>query len=338
MEDIIPKIDTDKIKAELTPDKLLRNTNKAGNEIYIFTHHDAPNTMLEVGRLREIAFRYHGGGTGKPVDIDEFDTMQNPYYQLIVWDPDSEGILGGYRFLCGSDVQLDEKEQPVLATSHLFDFTSKFVKKYLPKTVELGRSFVSLEYQATRLHARKGLFVLDNLWDGLGALTVIDPSLRYYFGKVTMYNTYNVEARNMILYFINHYFPDHEKLVTPVHPLVTNTDYDKMSHLFTGKDYKIDYKTLNMEVRKFGINIPPLVSAYMNLSPKMKVFGTAVNHEFGDVEETGILIDVNEIFEEKKKRHIESFLRENPSRKIIKRIRALINRKYAADTGSAALS
>ena len=338
MEKIIPSIDREKIKAELTPNKLLRKTNKAGNEIYIFTHHDAPNTMQEVGRLREIAFRYYGGGTGLSVDIDEFDTMQNPYKQLIVWDPEFEEVLGGYRFLCGGDVKLDEKEQPVLATSHLFDFSPKFVKKHLPRTVELGRSFVSLDYQVTKARTSKGLFILDNLWDGLGALTVIDPSLRYYFGKVTMYNTYNMEARNMILYFINHYFPDHEKLIKPVVPLDTNTDYDKMSQLFTGKDYKTDYKTLNIEVRKFGINIPPLVSAYMNLSPNMKVFGTAVNHEFGAVEETGILIDVNDIFEDKKKRHIESFLREKPSRKIIKRIRALISRKYALKTGSAAWS
>ncbi len=338
MEDIIPKVDKDKIRQELTPDKLLRRTNKAGNEIYVFTHHDAPYTMQEVGRLREIAFRYYGGGTGMSIDIDSFDTMPNPYKQMIVWDPESEEILGGYRFLCGNDVRIDDNGQPILATSHLFNFSYKFVKKYLPKTVELGRSFVSLEYQVTKGRTTKGLFVLDNLWDGLGALSVIDPSMRYYFGKVTMYNTYNPEARNMILYFINQYFPDHERLVTPVRPLETNTDYDKMAQLFTGKDYKADYKTLNLEVRKFGINIPPLVSAYMNLSPKMKVFGTAVNYEFGNVEETGILIDVNEIFEEKKKRHIESFLREKPSRKIMKRIRALISRKYEIEPGTAAWS
>ena len=338
MEDIISKVDKNKIKAELTPDKLLRKTNKAGNEIYVFTHHDAPNTMQEVGRLREIAFRYYGGGTGLPIDIDEFDTMESPYKQLIVWDPESEEILGGYRFLCGADVKLNETGQPVLATSHLFNFSSKFVEKYLPKTIELGRSFVSLEYQVTTINSAKGLFVLDNLWDGLGALTVIDPSLQYFFGKVTMYNTYNVEARNMILYFINHYFPDPEQLVTPVIPLETNTNYEKMTSLFTGKDYKEDYKVLNVEVRKFGINIPPLVSAYMNLSPQMKVFGTAINYEFGDVEETGILIDVNEILEEKKKRHIESFLRERPSRKILNHIRALISRNYAQSSGSAAWS
>jgi hypothetical protein len=224
---------------------------------------------------------------------------------------------------------LDKNGQPILATSHLFNFSPEFIEKYLPKTVELGRSFVSLDYQATKNHSFKGLFALDNLWDGLGALPMIDLSLQYFFGKVTMYNSYNIEARNMILYFINRYFPDFEKLVTPVIPLITNTNYPIMESLFSGTNYKADYRTLNLEVRKLGYNIPPLVNAYMNLSPRMKVFGTAINHEFGEVEETGILISVNEIFEEKKKRHMESFLIEKRSRRITERIRRLISRKYA---------
>ncbi|MDR1121222.1 MAG: GNAT family N-acetyltransferase [Dysgonamonadaceae bacterium] len=331
MKDIILPVDKEKIKSELTSDKLLRKTNKAGNEIYVFTHQNAPNTMQEVGRLREIAFRYYGGGTGLSIDIDEFDTMPYSYKQLIVWDPEVEEVLGGYRFLCGNDIKLDENGQPILATSHLFRFSPEFIEKYLPKTVELGRSFVSLDYQVTKTHLSKGLFALDNLWDGLGALPMIDPSLQYFFGKVTMYNSYNIEARNMILYFINRYFPDLEKLVTPVTPLITNTDYPAMERLFSGTDYKADYRTLNLEVRKLGYNIPPLVNAYMNLSPRMKVFGTAINHEFGEVEETGILISVNEIFEEKKKRHMESFLGEKRSHRIMERIRRLISRKYAAE-------
>ena len=210
MQDIIKPIDRALLKAELTEDKKLRRTNKSNNEIYIVTAHDSPNVMQEIGRLREIAFRYYGGGTGFPVDIDEYDTMDNAYRQLIVWSPEDEQILGGYRFLCGSDVKFDEAGKPVLATSHLFDFSEKFNKEYLPYTVELGRSFVTLEYQSTRSGNAKGLFVLDNLWDGLGALSVVDPSLQYYFGKVTMYNTYNSEARNMILYFLNMHFPDPE--------------------------------------------------------------------------------------------------------------------------------
>ncbi|WP_106831646.1 GNAT family N-acetyltransferase [Parabacteroides pacaensis] len=309
MQDIIKPIDRSLLKAELTKDKLLRKTNKSNNEIYIITAHEAPNVMQEIGRLREIAFRYYGGGTGKPVDIDEFDTMQDAYRQLIVWNPEDEQILGGYRFLCGTDVKLDPIGKPILATSHLFNFSEKFVKDILPFTVELGRSFVALEYQSTRAGS-KGLFVLDNLWDGLGALSVIDPSLKYYFGKVTMYNTYNPEARNMILYFLQLHFPDPDQLVTPIFPLQTNTNMEKMKSLFPYDSFRENYKILNQEVRKFGINVPPLVNAYMSLSPKMRVFGTAINDEFGDVEETGILIAINEILEEKKKRHIETYLLE----------------------------
>jgi hypothetical protein len=295
------------IKSELTKDKLLRKTNKANNEIYIITHHDSPNTMQEIGRLREIAFRYYGGGTGLPVDIDSFDTMDNAYRQLLVWSPEDEQILGGYRFICGSDVQFDSDKKPILATSHLFNFSEDFIQNYLPTTVELGRSFVTLEYQSTRLNS-KGIYILDNLWDGLGALSVIDPTLNYFYGKVTMYNTYDPNARNMILHFLKMHFPDPEQLVTPIHPLITGTDETEMSKLFSQESFKENYRILNTEVRKLGINIPPLVNAYMSLSPNMRVFGTAINDDFGDVEETGILIAINEILEDKKKRHIETFL------------------------------
>ena len=244
MQDIIKPIDRALLKSELTKEKKLRSTNKSNNEIYIITAHDAPNVMQEIGRLREIAFRYYGGGTGCPVDIDEFDTMEDAYRQLIVWSPEDEQILGGYRFLCGSDVKFDENGKPMLATSHLFNFSEKFNKEFLPYTVELGRSFVTLEYQSTRAGA-KGLFVLDNLWDGLGALSVVDPSLQYYFGKVTMYNTYNTGARNMILYFLGMHFPDTDKLVTPMYPLETDTDIEKMKELFRYDNFKDNYKVLN---------------------------------------------------------------------------------------------
>jgi hypothetical protein len=310
MQEIISPVDRALIKAELTKDKLLRTTNKSDNEIYIITSHDSPNVMREIGRLREIAFRFYGGGTGLELDIDEFDTMKDAYRQLIVWNPEEETILGGYRFLCGSDIRFDESGKPILATSHMFNFSEKFIKEYLPYTVELGRSFVTLEYQNTRVGVAKGLFVLDNLWDGLGALSVVDPSLKYFYGKVTMYNSYNEEARNMILYFWNMHFPDKERLVTPMIPLNPNIDLEKMKKLFSGRDFKENYRVLNHEVRKFGINVPPLVNAYMSLSPKMRVFGTAINHEFGDVEETGILINIDEILEDKKKRHIETYLKE----------------------------
>ncbi len=307
MEEIIAPVDKELLKAELTEERRLRMTNRSHNQIYIVTAHEAPNTMREIGRLREIAFRAAGGGTGMSMDIDEYDTMENPYKQLIVWNPEAEEILGGYRYLLGTDVRFDEHGAPILATSHMFHFSEQFLKEYLPTTIELGRSFVTLEYQSTRTDS-KGLFALDNLWDGLGALTVVMPNVKYFFGKVTMYPSYHCLGRDMILYFLHKHFGDKEGLVVPMEPLKLEADEKDLAALFCKDSFKEDYKILNAEIRKFGYNIPPLVNAYMSLSPTMRMFGTAINYEFGNVEETGILIAVDEILAEKRIRHIQSFV------------------------------
>lgn len=234
-----------------------------------------------------------------------------PYYQLIVWDPEEEQILGGYRFLPGEEIRFDAQGQPILATSHMFHFSEEFKQTFLRDTVELGRSFVTLEYQSTRA-LTKGIFALDNLWDGLGALTVVIPGLKYFFGKMTMYPSFNRQARDMILYFLHKHFGDPDHLVTPMTPIEIETPEETLRELFVCDDFKSDYRILNSEVRKRGFNTPPLVNAYMGLSPTMRVFGTAVNHEFGDVEETGILIAVDEILEQKRMRHIDSFASKHP--------------------------
>jgi len=310
-QEIIQPIAKEILKSELTSERQLRMTNKSHNEIYIITAHDSPNVMKEIGRLREIAFREAGGGTGKSMDIDEFDTCENCYKQLIVWNPEAEEIIGGYRYLVGNEWDYDDKGQPILATSHMFHFSERFIKEYAPWTIELGRSFVSLPYQSSRMGA-KSLFALDNLWDGLGALTVIKPNVKYFFGKMTMYPSYIRKGRDMILYFLKKYFDDKEKLIIPMKPLIIETDPAEFQTLFSGNSFKEDYKILNSEIRKLGYNIPPLVNAYMSLSPTMKLFGTAINYGFGDVEETGILIAMEEIFEEKRVRHIDSFIKDHP--------------------------
>lgn len=311
MEQIIPPVSRTLLKAELTPERKLRTTNKSNNDIYVVTWQQAPNVLREIGRLREIAFRAAGGGTGKALDLDEFDTGEHAYYQLIVWNPESEEILGGYRFLPGNEITLNADGQPHLATGHMFYFSPRFINEFMRETVELGRSFVTLEYQSTRKMS-KGLFALDNLWDGLGALTVIIPNLKYYFGKMTMYPSFNRQARDMILYFLHKHFGDKDRLVYPAHPLRIETDSTQLDRLFSKDTFREDYRILNTEVRKLGYNIPPLVNAYMSLSPTMRMFGTAINHDFGEVEETGILIAVDEILEEKRMRHIDTFVEEHP--------------------------
>lgn len=305
MQNIIQPIDRELIISELTPERMLRKTNKGFNEVYVVDAVNAPNTMKEIGRLREIAFRDAGGGTGLECDIDEFDTMDTPCRQLIVWDPADKEIVGGYRFILGEDIKYKDNV-PNIATSHMFGFSDEFLKNILPHTLELGRSFVSIDYQSTRANT-KAIYVLDNLWDGLGALTVLYPQIKYLFGKVTMYPSYGEKARDILLGFLHKYFHDDKKLVWPLEALPSRANSDEIQAIFTGKDFREDYKILNQTIRNLGRNIPPLVNAYMSLSPTMKVFGTAINHEFGDVEETGIFFKISEIFEEKKLRHVHSF-------------------------------
>lgn len=306
IEPVIAPVSVEAIKAELTPERLLRHTNKGGNMIYVADGRECPAIMRELGRLREVTFRAAGGGTGKACDIDRYDLMSPPCRQLFVWDPDSEQILGGYRFIIGTDVHVSDEGVPRLATAHMFRFSKKFIDEYLPYTLELGRSFVRPEYQSSKAGA-KALFALDNLWDGLGALTVVHPSIKYLFGKVTMYPTYHRQCRNMILHLLHKHFSDPDNLVRPFHPIDTGVDTPQMEQLFTGADFKADYPVLNAEIRKLGYTIPPLVNAYMGLSPSMRSFGTGINDEFGDVEETGIMVTVSEIYEAKKSRHIDTY-------------------------------
>ncbi|MDE5660199.1 MAG: GNAT family N-acetyltransferase [Muribaculaceae bacterium] len=304
---VIDAIPVELLKSELTPERFLRHSNRGGNELYVVDAHCAPNVMLEIGRLREIAFRLGGGGTGKEVDIDEFDLMDPPLKQLVVWDPSAMQIVGGYRFILGRDVRTELDGSPRIATGHMFRFSPRFMRDYMPYTIELGRSFVRVEAQATR--SSGAIFALDNLWDGLGALVVQNPEIRYLFGKVTMYPSYNSECRNMILYFFQKHFNDPDMLVRPIIPLDAKFDVESLEAMFPdGGEFREDYKLLNHHVREYGINIPPLVNAYMTLSPAMLYFGTAINPEFGNVEESAILISVDEIAEEKKRRHIESFV------------------------------
>ena len=304
MKEVIDPISKEILVKELTKEKFLRKTNNGGNELYIINQHNSPNLMLEVGRLRELTFRNAGGGTGKEIDIDKFDTQEEPYEQLISWDPEEKEILGGYRF----HVCAHESDPNNLATSKLFQFSDYFSKTYLPYMIELGRSFIQPKFQSASA-GRKALYALDNLWDGLGALVVENPQIKYYFGKVTMYPHFNKDARNMILYFLNSQFPDHENLVVPKIPLDLGLDIQKMESIFTGKDYKENYRILQKKVRESKLNIPPLINAYMNLSPTMKFFGTAINDTFGGVEESGIMITINDIFPAKKERHIKTYIR-----------------------------
>ena len=301
MENIINPIDRELLLKELNSNRFLRTTRKGGNEIYTINHHDSPNVMREIGRLREVTFRASGGGTGLSIDIDEFDTSENCYQQLIVWSPEEKEIIGGYRYILCKDAILEDEIQ--LSTAHYFDFSEIFITEYLPKTIELGRSWVQPNYQPS-VNPRRGLFALDNIWDGLGAVVKYNPSIEFFFGKVTMYPNYNVEARDFLLHFMHHFFPDKENLIQPHQPLQQSYDEKEFDTILKGLDFKEGFKILNAFAKERNEFVPPLVNIYMNLSPSMKTFGTAINSEFGNVEETGILVSLTDIYEEKKERYM----------------------------------
>jgi len=306
MKPIIPPVDKAALKAELNSTTLLRHTNRAGNELYVVGP-EAVNVIREIGRLREIAFRNDGGGTGEELDIDKFDT--DPafgYRQLVLWDPDVEEIIGGYRFCLCDKAVFDREGQPILTSSHMFQFSKKFIREYLPKTLELGRSFVSVEYQSSKAGA-KSLYALDNLFDGIGAIGILyNKQIRYFFGKATIYQEYPTEARELIMCFLKKYFGKKSRLIK-IRKQVTVDNPRRYYKLFKGKDFKEGYKILKAEVLKLGVSIPPLVNTYMNLSPSMIYFGTGINDEFADVFDSGLMVDFQDMYPEKKKRHSESF-------------------------------
>ena len=302
MEPIIDKIDRNLLKQELTPRHFVRFTNSGINEIYIFNGNAAPSLMRELGRLRELSFRKAGGGTGKSLDVDEFDTGKYAYNQLIVWNPVDEEIIGGYRFIIVPDSK-DANGYYHLSTSEIVKFSQKLKSDFFPYTIELGRSFVQPQYQPS-LENRKGLFSLDNLWDGLGALIVLYPKMKYFFGKVTMYTHFNKQARDYILAFMQYYFPDPDHLLIIPNQLKQEHDTTEFLNKIKGLPYKEGHHVLNKLVRELGENIPPLFNSYMNLSPTMRTFGTAINDHFGYVEETGIMITIADIYPSKKERHI----------------------------------
>jgi hypothetical protein len=321
MKPIIAPIGKEILKSELTKDKFLRPTNKAHNEIYVITAHNSPNVMREIGRLRELSFRSGGGGTGEELDVDEYDFLEKPYYQLIVWDPAAEEIIGGYRYLSGNDVEIDENGQPTFVMAHLFNFSQEFITKYLPYTIELGRAFVQPDYQTSKM-GMKSLFALDNLWDGLGALVHSVKNSRYFIGKVTIYEHYPLMARELIYEYMLRYFPDADQMIHPKTQLPTTDKAIKLAKkIFVGNDSGSDYKALQKAIRAEGETIPALFNAYIGLSNTMRFFGSIFDPEFGRVYETGIMITMADLLETKRKRYIE------PYREYMKKV--LLERKIA---------
>ncbi len=307
MKEVIPAVDRKKLKEELTEKIFLRPTNKGGNLIYVTDAHRSPNIMREIGRLREIAFRSWGGGTGDKIDTDEFDFLKKPFKQLIVWDPEEEEIIGGYRFLEGRNAEIKEDGQPRLVMSNLFTFSQNFLDNYLEQSIELGRAFVQPDYQTAKMGI-KSLFALDNLWDGLGALVHRDKRSKYFIGKVNIYKEYPKLARELLYEYMALHCPDPEQLVFPKVPIEVSKESKKIAQVvLTEKTARDNYKALQKTVRNIGTTVPPMFNAYIGLTDTLKMFGTMIDPDFGGTYESAIMLTMNDLITSKKERYIEPY-------------------------------
>ena len=280
---------------------LLRPSNKADNLIYDITAHECPNVMREIARLREISYREGGGSTGNEMDMDDMDTMARPYHQLIVWDPENRQTVGGYRYLLGSEAEIRDG-QPYITSAHLFHYSERFIREFLPYSVEFGRAFVQPMYQKREMGV-KALFALDNIWDGIGALLYNHPEIRYLFGKVTIYPDYNSTARELIYNYLDRFHRGDRTLFAPYH----EEKVQAIPTPFEGDDLDQNYHLLQHAVREQGTVIPPMFTAYLNITDHLMFMGNAINDELSNVYETGIMVSMDTVYAEKKERYMAPY-------------------------------
>lgn len=308
---LIEPVDRRLIKAELNDRTFLRRTQKAGNEIYIINPQTAPHALLELGRVRELTFRATGAGSGKDVDLDHFDLEDPACYQLMVWDPDNEEIIGAYRFTLWAKATFHPNGQPYVNTEHLFHFSDKFIRDYMPYTIEMARAFIQPQYQSVK-GGVKSLYALDNIWDGIGGLVAISPDVKYLAGKVSIYSTSPEMSRKAMIFFLDKFFGDREGLLTGK-GAETFTDEEKtyFNGLFNADTEKENYKILSSYVKSLDDYVPPLIHSYIELSSSMKTFGTVFDPSFGDVYDTAMIITLADVYEKKWKRYVESYKKES---------------------------
>ncbi len=304
MKPLIDPIPVEILKQELNEKTFLRKTSKADNEIYVVNNETAPNVLLEIGRLREVCFRAEGAGTGKPYDLDHFDTDDKACFQLVVWNPQDCDIVGGYRFTRWKMASFHDNGQPYVNTEHLFSFSEEFLKDYFPYCIEMARAFVQPKYQGAE-GGRKSIYALDNLWDGIGRLVANDPSVKYLAGKVTIYSSSPDPSRKAMIYYLEKFFGDKNNLLIGKNAeKFTDEERAEMDKLFCGADAKENYRILKEFVKQHNDYIPPLIHSYIELSSSMRTFGTVFDPDFGDVYDTAMLITLADVYPQKYERYV----------------------------------
>lgn len=280
------------LKQELREAELLGETSD-GKKIYLFDYKPDSAVMQEVGRLREISFRCVGEGTGEKKDIDKYDRY---YRHLILWDEEDLEIAGAYR-LAEAHKLIHDEHSPLYSET-LFQY-SDAMKPYFEQGIELGRSFVQPRYWGRRS--------LDYLWYGIGAYLKKHPEVRYMFGPVSLSNSYPKPAKDMLIWFYQHYFGDENQLATANMPYTLSHDvHQNLSTLFCGTDYKADFKILKEQLDYMGVSVPTLYKQYSELCTAGGVcfMDFSVDADFNYCVDGLVMVDMHYVKENKYQRYV----------------------------------
>jgi hypothetical protein len=299
---LIPPVPKEELEAELGHEK--RILRFRGIEVFALVGEEAPRTMLEIGRIREKEFRAVGAGRNVAADIDDLDTGPGAYRQLIAWDPEHRELVAAYRYmLCG-----DRKEGPLserLRTARLFDYSERFVRDYLPYSVELGRSVVNRE-------ARRAVMGLFTVWSGLGALVSEYRDLRYFFGTISVYTIYPRRAIEQLLRFLERDYADREGLLRPRAGLEWDCS-PSSTFPFTG-DKAADQAALLAGFSASGLVVPPILLSYLGATDDLRYLATARDADFGDALECALLVPFASVNGKTRARFLDGYESVNPQR------------------------
>ena len=295
MEPIIDPVDIKLLKEELSRAPELTEASRGDIKVYCIDS-SFPNMLREVGRLREIAFRKGGAGSGRACDLDSFDT--DPSFkvkQLVIWDAEEECIAGGYRIVYGYDMKVDANGQPLIPAAHLFHFSEQFMKEKMPFTMELSRSYIVEDHQRNS-SARKSIFVLDCLFKGI-CVVAREGKMTDVFGKVTFYQDYPKEAFSLVTSFMKKHCYKGDEIV-PINPYVVPPARNAKK-IFSAKEFRANFHALTSFFIQKKLYLPPILKSYINLTTTMRYYGAMINEEFGGVIEMGIMVHLPDIDKER---------------------------------------
>lgn len=286
----------DELQHALSQCQLLGTTSD-NKLIYLYRHTDSSPIMREIGRLREIAFRAVGEGTGQRRDTDKYDRY---YLHLVLWDKDDLEIVGAYRFASAKDVHAQQGDNALYSQS-LFTYSKAFTP-YFEQGLELGRSFVQPKYWGKRS--------LEYLWYGIGAFLVNNPQYRYLFGPVTLSGQLPAKAKEMLVHFYRQQFS------TPVPLAVSNAPFvigdvkqqqlDARYDEPTFDNYKANFKTLKQSLAELNVAVPTLFKQYSELCEEdgVKFLDFGVDAEFADCIDGLVFVDTEKLLPKKKAKYI----------------------------------